>query len=133
MGQAIKPYARQSLFVISKIDELAAPVAPQLAASLHRLQLDWLDGYVFHGLSSMQKFEQLMQPGGGFDQLHACIQGGKVRFGGISSHHPDVLRAAIEAGVCAIALFPVGAFVDVRYVNEILPLARGAWRGHYLF
>ncbi len=133
VGEAIKPYARQSLFVISKIDELDAPVAPQLAASLHRLQLDWLDGYVFHGLSSMEKFAQLMQPGGGFDQLHACIQGGKVRFGGISSHHPDVLRAAIEAGVCAIALFPVGAFVDVRYINEILPLAKARGVGTICF
>jgi hypothetical protein len=35
-----------------------------------------------------------------------------------------VLRAAIEADLCDLVMFPVGPFVDARYVDEILPLAR---------
>src|SRR5699024_3892008 len=54
----------------------------------------------------------------------ACIVAGKARFGGISSHNPEVLRAAISDGHCDIAMFAVGPFVDARYVDEILPLAR---------
>jgi aryl-alcohol dehydrogenase-like predicted oxidoreductase len=72
----------------------------------------------------LETFEQLAQPGGGFDQLSACIQAGKTRFRGISSHNPEVLQAAIQAGLCDIALFPVGPFVDLRYITEILPLAK---------
>ncbi len=115
---------RDQLFVIDKIDALDAPVGPQIDASLARLQLDYADAFVFHGLSSMDLFEQLARPGGGFDQLAGCIQAGKARFGGISSHSPDVLRAAILAGRCDIVMFPVGPFVDLRYVEEILPLAQ---------
>jgi aryl-alcohol dehydrogenase-like predicted oxidoreductase len=131
-GRAVKG-VREQLFVVDKIDALDAPVGPQIDASLRRLQLDHADAFVFHGLSSMPVFEQLSQPGGGFDQLAACIKAGKARFGGISSHHPDVLRAAISAGLCDIVMFPIGPFVDPRYVDDILPLAKAHGVGTICF
>jgi aryl-alcohol dehydrogenase-like predicted oxidoreductase len=123
VAQAIKG-VRDQLFVIDKVDDLAAPVGPQIEGSLRRLQLDHTDAFVFHALSSLETFERLAAPGSGFDQLADCIRAGKTRFGGISSHNPDVLRAAIEAGLCDIAMFPVGPFVDERYITETLPLAK---------
>jgi aryl-alcohol dehydrogenase-like predicted oxidoreductase len=123
VGIAIRD-VRDQVFLIDKIDALEEPVEPQIDASLGRLGLDYADAFVFHGLSSMELYERLSRPGGGFDQLAACIAAGKARFGGISSHHPDVLRAAILAGRCDIAMFAVGPFVDARYVDEILPLAK---------
>lgn len=132
VGCAVKG-VRDQLFIIDKIDELEAAVAPQIEASLRRLQLDYTDAFVFHGLSSMDTFAQLTQPGGGFDQLAACIQAGKTRFRGISSHNPAVLQAAIKAGLCDIVLFPIGPFVDMRYVTEILPLAKAHKVGSICF
>jgi aryl-alcohol dehydrogenase-like predicted oxidoreductase len=123
VGMAVKG-VRDQIFVIDKIDTLDAPVGPQIDASLQRLQLEHADAFVFHGLSSMAMFEWLSRPGGGFEQLAACIKAGKARFSGISSHHPDVLRAAITAGLCDIVMFPIGPFVDQRYVDDILPLAK---------
>jgi aryl-alcohol dehydrogenase-like predicted oxidoreductase len=38
--------------------------------------------------------------------------------------HPDVLHAALKSNLCDVVMFPVGPFVDRRYVQEILPLAR---------
>jgi aryl-alcohol dehydrogenase-like predicted oxidoreductase len=124
---------RHELFIIDKIDALEEPVGPQIEASLRRLELDYADAFVFHGLSSMVVFEQLAAPGGGFAQLADCIKAGKARFGGISSHDPDVLRAALDAGLCDIAMFPVGPFVHERYVSEILPLARERGVGSVCF
>jgi aryl-alcohol dehydrogenase-like predicted oxidoreductase len=132
VGLAVKG-VRDQLFVIDKIDMLDAPVGPQIDASLQRLQLDHADAFVFHGLSSMPIFEQLSRPSGGFEQLAACIKAGKARFGGISSHHPDVLRAAITAGLCDIVMFPIGPFVDPRYVDDILPLAKAHGIGTVCF
>ncbi len=123
VGEAIKGF-REQLFVIDKIDELNDPVEPQIDASLQRLQLNYTDAFVFHNLSSMKTLATLTQSGGGFDQLAACIKAGKTRFRGISSHNPEVLRAAINAGLCDIVMFSVGPFVDARYVTEILPLAK---------
>jgi len=115
---------REGMFVIDKIDRLHEPVAPQIAGSLKRLRLETSDLFVFHGVSTLKDWERIAAPGGGMAQLEACIQAGKARFKGISSHHPDVLRAAITGGRCDVVLFPVGPFCDRRYVEEILPLAR---------
>jgi aryl-alcohol dehydrogenase-like predicted oxidoreductase len=124
---------RDELFIIDKIDDLEAPVAPQIEGSLRKLQLEHTDAFVFHGLSSLETFARLAEPGGGFDQLRECIREGKTRFGGISSHNPDVLKAAIEQGLCDIAMFPVGPFVDSRYITETLPLARAHGVGSVCF
>ncbi|MFN8492472.1 MAG: hypothetical protein U0350_33030 [Caldilineaceae bacterium] len=62
--------------------------------------------------------------------MHQSRQGA---FGGISSHNPDVLHAAIDAGVCDIVMFPVGPFVDERYITEILPLAKAQGVGTVCF
>ena len=132
VAEAVKG-VRHELFVIDKIDDLEAPVAHQIDESLRRLQLDYTDAFVFHALSSMEVFVRLAAPGGGFDQLADCIRAGKTRFGGISSHDPDVLRAAIEAGLCDIAMFPVGPFVDERFITEVLPLAKGRGVGTVCF
>ncbi len=132
VGQAVKG-VRERLLIVSKIDDLLDPVAPQIEASLRRLELEYTDAFVFHGLSDMAVLEQLMAPGGGFDQLADCIKAGKTRFGGISSHNPDVLKAAIEAGLCDIAMFPVGPFVDERYITETLPLCKARGVGSICF
>jgi 1-deoxyxylulose-5-phosphate synthase len=132
VGQAIKG-DRERLFVIDKIDHPQEAVAGQIDASLKRLQIDHTDAFVFHGLSSLELFQTLMLPGGGFDQLAECIRAGKTCYRGISSHHPDVLRAAITAGVCDIVMFPVGPFVDKRYIDDILPLARAHGVGTVCF
>jgi aryl-alcohol dehydrogenase-like predicted oxidoreductase len=123
VGHALRGI-REGMFVISKIDELTELVAPQVEASLERLRMDHTDAFVFHNLSDLGVFRAMLEPDGGFAQLNACIRRGLTRFRGISSHSPDVLRAAIEAGVCDIVMFPVGPFVDERYVTEILPMAR---------
>ena len=123
VGHALRGI-RDGMFVISKIDELTEPVSPQIERSLERLAMDHTDAFVFHNLSDLALFHELVAAGGGFDQLKECIRRGLTRFGGISSHSPDVLRAALEAGVCDVVMFPVGPFVDERYVNEILPMAR---------
>jgi aryl-alcohol dehydrogenase-like predicted oxidoreductase len=115
---------RKEMFVIDKVDFFDQPVAPQVDGSLARLGIDGADAFIFHGVSKLSDWDKLTAPGGGFEQLDACVKAGKARFMGISSHHPDVLRAALKAGCCGVLMFPIGAFVDERYVTEILPLAK---------
>lgn len=132
VGRALRE-GRERMFLIDKIDELEAPVTPQIDASLERLGLPFADAFVFHNLSSMDRLQSLLATGGGFDEVAECIAAGKARFRGISSHQPEVLRAAIEAGVCDLVMFPIGPFVDARYVSEVLPLARSRGVGTVCF
>jgi aryl-alcohol dehydrogenase-like predicted oxidoreductase len=133
VGRAVRRRKRESVFVIDKLDHLERPVAPQVDGSLSRLGLEHADAFVFHNLSDLGVFDRLCHPGGGFEQLSAAVSAGKCRFGGISSHNPGVLSAALLAGVCDVVMFPLGPFVDSRYVTEVLPLARGLGVGTVCF
>ena len=133
VGRAAREFGPDRIFIIDKIDHHDQPVAPQIDNSLRRLGLDSVNAFVFHNLSSLEVFNRLCEPGGGFTDLAKATVAGKCRFRGISSHHPDVLRAALTAGLCDIVLFPVGPFVDSRYVTEILPLAKSLGVGTVCF
>jgi len=123
VGEAVRG-RRTEVFVIDKVDHVGQPAAPQVEEILRRMKLDAADLFVFHGVSEMEVWERLAGPGGGMEQLGECVRKGQCRFRGISSHHPDVLRSAIESGLCDVVMFAVGPFCDSRYVDEILPLAR---------
>ena len=123
VGAALKG-RRDGMFVIDKVDNLLDPVAPQVDASLKVLGIDHTDMFAFHAVSEMDVWENLAAPGGGMDQLQDCVRAGKTRFRGISSHNPEVLLAALGSGLCDVVMFPVGPFVDPRYVEQVLPLAR---------
>jgi aryl-alcohol dehydrogenase-like predicted oxidoreductase len=124
VGRAVRAAGRDAVFVIDKIDHLDRPVGPQIDASLARLGLERVGAFVFHNLSSTAALDRLCGPGDGFTQLSQAVQAGKCLFRGISSHNPDVLLAALNAGLCDVVMFPLGPFVDERYVTEVLPLAR---------
>jgi len=115
---------REGMFVIDKIDELDKPAGPQVDGSLKALGLGMVDLFVFHAVSELTHWNKLAAPGGGMEQLGWAVAAGKVRFRGISSHHPEVLKQALESGLCDVVMFPVGPFCDRRYSDEILPLAR---------
>ena len=123
VGEALKG-RRSGVFVVDKVDHFDKPVTPQVEGSLDRLRMDATDAFIFHGVSKPEDWERLAAPGGGMEELNKCIRAGKTRFRGISSHHPDVLKMAINSGLCDVILFPVGPFVDIRYVEEIVPLAK---------
>ena len=123
VGAALKG-RRDGMFVIDKIDRHQEPVVPQVDASLKNTGLDMVDCFVFHGVSTMDDWRKIAAPDSGMDQLAACVKAGKVRFRGVSSHHPDVLLAAIPSSLCDVVMFAVGPFCDPRYVEQILPLAK---------
>jgi 1-deoxyxylulose-5-phosphate synthase len=123
VGRAVAG-VRDRMFVIDKIDHHDQPVVPQVEGSLGRLGLDHTDLFLFHGVSEMEAWNSLVAPGGGMEQLKRCIRQGKTRFCGISSHHPDVLAAALASGLCDVLMFAIGPYAHPRYASEILPEAR---------
>lgn len=113
---------REGIFVIDKIDLLDQPIDPQIEASVARLGFV-PDAFVFHAVPNLETWEAL--------PMAALAE--RVRFRGVSTHHPDVVRAAIESGVCDLVMFAVGPLVDARYTEELLPLARARGVGTVCF
>jgi aryl-alcohol dehydrogenase-like predicted oxidoreductase len=132
VGEALRG-RREGVFLIDKVDHLDRPVAPQLDGSLERLGLPVVDLLAFHAVSTLEAWAGLAALGGGLDQAAEEVARGRARFRGISSHHPDVLAAALDDGRCDVLMFPVGLYVARRYVTEILPRARAAGVGTVCF
>lgn len=132
VGAALKG-RRDGMFVIDKIDLPDQPVAPQVEDSLRRLGLEAVDLLVLHGLCGTDLWSRAASAGGLMEQLDRCVRAGKARFRGISSHDPDVLVAAIDSGLCDVVMFAVGPFVDSRYLDRVLPLARQKGAGTVCF
>lgn len=125
VGLAVRD-CRESVFLVDKVDHFDRPVAPQVEQSLRTLGLETVDLFLLHGVSTVEDWGRLSAPGGGLDQLKKCVAAGKCRFAGISSHHPDVLLAALKAGACDAVMFALGPFADMRYKLEVLPAAKAA-------
>jgi aryl-alcohol dehydrogenase-like predicted oxidoreductase len=123
VGRALRG-RRAGMFLVDKIDHFDRPVATQLEDSFRRLRVDMVDAFVFHGVSKMPDWFRIAAPRGGMDQLQKWVRRDRVRFRGVSTHNPEVARAAILSGMCDIILFAVGPFCDPRYTRDILPLAR---------
>lgn len=121
------------IFLIDKVDHFDRPVAPQIEQSLQRLKRERVDLFVLHGVKSPEQWRQLTVKGGTWEQLLACRSAGKCRFVGISAHHPEALDAALDARACDVLMFPIGPFVDARYVEQILPKARELGVGSVCF
>jgi len=115
---------REGVFLVDKIDHLDRPAGPQLDESLARLDLGAVDLLLFHAVPDLAAWGRLAAPGGGMAELEDEAARGRTRFRGISSHHPDVLAAALDSGRCDAILFPVGPVCDERHITEILPRAR---------
>lgn len=124
---------QQGVFVIDKVDHLDRPVLQQVGASLERLEMASVDAFVFHSISSLESYRELIAPSGRWAELESCREAGKCRFVGLSSHHPEVLRAALDRGGFDLLMFPVGPFVDLRYTDEILPRAKSLGVGSVCF
>lgn len=106
LGEGIKGHPRDKLFIVSKFctpdghlsnDTPAKDVIAAVEASLHRLQIDYLDLAHIHACNSI---ERLMNPNihEAFDRLK---EQGKLRFLGVSSHTPQlekVMRHAVDSG-----------------------------------
>lgn len=120
VGAALKG-RRDGMFVIDKIDFHDKPVSPQVEGSLGRLGMESVDAFVFHGVSTKDAWERVRTVG--MEELAACVQEGKCRFRGISSHDPQVVKEAIESGLCDVVMFPIGPYCNAGFL-EMLPLAR---------
>lgn len=131
VGAAVRD-RRGGVFVVDKIDALDEPVGPQVDASLARLGLPFVDAFVFHAVNDVARWNTLQRTGA-LRAVDAVVRAGKARFRGISCHHPDACVAALRSGWCDVLSFPLGPFVDRRYEDDVLPLARSLGVGTICF
>ena len=90
IGEAIAPFARESLFLVSKVlpsNATRTKIARACEGSLKRLRTDYLDCYLLHWRGGVDLAETMTG-------LEALLDSGKIRSLGVSNLDPWDLREA---------------------------------------
>ncbi len=93
VGEAIAPYPRESLFIVSKVlpsNGTSRGVARACDRSLRRMKTDYLDCYLLHWRGEVDLAETM-------EALEALLDAGKIRSLGVSNLDPWDLREAASA------------------------------------
>ena len=78
----------------------------ELERSFRRLRTDHISIYQLHHVQYRHELQQVLGPGGALEVLQREKRRGRVRFVGITSHHPGVLVEALETGEFDTVQFP---------------------------
>jgi aryl-alcohol dehydrogenase-like predicted oxidoreductase len=127
VGRALKPY-RSDVFIATKVGNQMKPdgsgwswnptkkyILEAVEKSLKRLQTDHIDLYQLHGGTIDDPIEETIEA---FDILK---QQGKIRFYGISSIRPNVIREWVSRSGMSSVMMQY-SLLDRRPEEEILPL-----------
>ena len=94
-----------------------------LKLSLERLQVDYIDLYQFHNISSFPALDVVLDPKGPRAVLEEARRAGLVRHIGITSHSTDVAKEAVKSGYFETIMVPLN-MVNREAADALLPLAR---------
>ncbi len=94
-----------------------------LELSLKRLQVETIDLWQLHNVSTSEAYEQVLGPGGAMEAARWALDAGMVRHMGITSHSMEVALEAVPSGHFETVQFPFN-FVTNEAAEKLLPLAR---------
>ena len=95
----------------------------ELEASYRRLRTDVIDIYQLHHVQYPHELEQALAPGGVLEILERERDKGRIRFIGITSHHPGVLVDALRTGHFDTVQFPYN-IIEADNFQPVLDAAR---------
>jgi len=104
------PISREKLYITTKLCPTAEynQMASQIAESLNRLQLDYIDCLAIHGINTWEHLQWVTSDNGCFKAIQEAMAAGKIRHLGFSTHGSlELIRATIDSGLFA--------FVNLHY------------------
>jgi predicted aldo/keto reductase-like oxidoreductase len=101
----------------------AAKAREHLELSLKRLQVEAIDLWQFHNVSTFEAYEQVLGPGGAIETAQRALETGQIRHIGITSHSMEVALRAVASGHFETIQFPFN-FVTNEAADKLVPLAR---------
>lgn len=122
IGKALEGWTGHVVLSTKTQSRVADGVAAHLAQSLKMLQVECIDLYQFHNVSTFPDLEKVVAPGGPYDVIRKAMRDGTVRHVGITCHQIDVAKEAVKSGRFETVMYPFN-FIVHEPGEELLALA----------
>ncbi|MBN1401936.1 MAG: aldo/keto reductase [Anaerolineae bacterium] len=123
IGKAISG-RREGLILATKSHALSGDAfRGEMEASFERLQVDYIDIYQFHNISTEEQFAQITAPGGPLDVAREAVAAGRIGHIGATSHSLDMALKLAASGLFETLMFPFN-FITSEPADELVPLCR---------
>jgi len=99
-----------------------ATALEHLELSLKRLNVEVIDLWQLHNVSTFEVYEQVLGPGGALEAAQQALDAGQVRHIGVTSHSMDIALEAVPSGHFETIQFPFN-FVTHEPAQQLVPLA----------
>lgn len=120
---------RERVIIATKTEKRDVDGATEhLEASFANLETDYIDLYQLHNVSKDEDLAAVMAPGGVVDFLEDIRDQGRIGHLGVSSHHPETARRAVETGRFETLQFPYN-FIERQAEDGLFDLARSKGLG----
>ena len=124
VGEGIKGIPRESLVIATKTQAGDKKTFfEHLDLSLKRMGTDYIDIYQLHNVSSEEKRDQILGPGGAMEGMEEALKAGKIRFPGFSSHRIPIALELMKSGRFDTVQLPFN-YIDHQAEEEAIPLAK---------
>lgn len=121
---AARPGQRDRVVIATKTGARDAEGAQEhLDLSLRRLQVETIDLWQFHNISTPEAYEQVLGPDGAMKTARRAQEAGKIQHIGITSHSMEMALKAVPSGFFETIQFPFN-FVTSEAAERLVPLAR---------
>jgi len=121
IGKAIADRRDQVVIATKTTARDSATAQEHLELSLKRLNVDTIDLWQFHNVSTFEAYEQVLGPDSAMEAAQRALRAGQVRHIGITTHSMDVALKAVPSGHFETIQFPFN-FVTNEPAEELVPL-----------
>jgi predicted aldo/keto reductase-like oxidoreductase len=123
IGKALKETGRKPAVATKSFSRSADRIQKDVEVSLRELQLDYIDIYQCHGISSEAEYSAITARDGAVDGLIKAKERGMIGHIGITSHSLDLLDKALEDGLFD-TIMVCFSFLEPAAKEKIIPKAR---------
>jgi len=123
IGEVMKKRRKECYLATKVRDRSGKSVKEEIRRSFKLLQTDYIDVFQLHDVSTWQDWEEVMAPGGAYEELLRLRDRKKIGFIGITGHNMEVLKEAIKSDKFDTILCAYNVLTP-EPADEVIPLAK---------
>ncbi|MBN1904972.1 MAG: aldo/keto reductase [Deltaproteobacteria bacterium] len=123
IGKALKQTEKKVIIATKSMNRFADGIQKDIEVSLKNLQVDYIDIYQCHAVSSNDEYERVTRPGGALEGLRKAKEQGLIGHIGVTSHSLDLLEKIIDDGYFETIMVCL-SFLEPAAKERIVPKAK---------